>query len=120
MTGWMKAHTRSNVTMLQLNKHFMLHHGLGDVAPIPRECTPVTLTVLPMESAAQLCIDITVDEFVTVSVHLIEGTQTWVRIPERRSFERRQAVATHLREVAGLYSLPSFLRYIADCGFIRQ
>lgn len=117
------AQRMSNVQMLQMNKHFMATIGLVDVLPIPADCVPRTLSVLPMVNAASLnvAIEVAVDsDYIQVHVYRASGTEHWVRLPERRNMSRRLEMAANLREAAGLYGLESFLVYIADCGFVKQ
>lgn len=110
-----------NVDMLSHNKNFMLNYGLPAPLEIPAEVTPITLTALPMSNAAEHSIDIdTDDDFIRVHVYGCDATIVYTRIPERRSLWRRIQMANTLREVAKLYSLESFLTYIADCGFKAQ
>lgn len=113
----------SSVHMLQLNKHYMATEGLNVVPPVPADCVPRTLSVLPMVNAASLnvAIEVAVDsDYIQVHVYRASGTESWARLPERRNMSRRLEMATTLREAAGLYGLEAFLAYIADCGFVRQ
>lgn len=114
----------SNVEMLKLNKHFMQHFGLHEIATVPVDCRPITLTTLPMREATsngRNCLTVTgTSEYVTVRLLVDDEHHCWIRKPERRNLSRRIALAQHVREVADLYSVHAFLRYIADCGFVRQ
>lgn len=117
------AQKKSNVEMLQLNKHFMATQGLVAVLPVPAECVPLKLSVLPMVDAASLnvAIEVAVDsDYIQVRVYCSSGTECWIRLPERRNMSRRLEMAKNLREAAALYSLDSFVAYITDCGFVRQ
>lgn len=109
--------------MLALNKHYqtLAAAPVGDVVVYPFELRPAVH--LPMTDAASLCvvIEVAVDtDYIQIHVHRATGTESWIRIPERRSMVRRLATAQSLRDAAAVYSLEPFLAFITDCGFARQ
>lgn len=112
-----------NESMLQLNKHFMEHHGMVVIPPVPQEVTPITLTALPMADSASWSTTVECDShraLIRIWFTVGDVQECWTREPERRTLSRRIATAEGLRDAAKIYSVESFQRYITDCGFKVQ